>query len=164
MLQSEVPPVVDNQDALEYGKDSIQFGTDWSSAPQIPAVYFDGAKSELKPETRFTLQKNAAILKLILEAAPGTQIRVEGHCDERNTLEYNIALGQRRANVVSDYYVALGIPKTKLATISYGEERPVCDQSSEECWWKNRRGETTVRSSTGTVRIPASKLKSLQQP
>ena len=70
---------------------------------------------------------------------PSYLFTIEGHCDERGTNEYNLALGQRRASGAKDYLVSLGVDGGKLVTISYGEERPFCTDSSEECWAKNRR-------------------------
>jgi peptidoglycan-associated lipoprotein len=97
------------------------------------------------------LKKNAAALKAVQKAATGLKVRVEGHCDDRGTLEYNMALGQRRAKAVRDYYATLGVTKSALDTISFGEERPVCTEASEECWAQNRRGETTVKASNPIV-------------
>ena len=74
---------------------------------------------------------------------------IEGHCDERGTVEYNLALGERRARAASDYLVALGVPTDRLKTVSYGKEVPVCQQSNEECWSRNRRDHFAV---TGKVR------------
>jgi peptidoglycan-associated lipoprotein len=69
---------------------------------------------------------------------------VEGHCDERGTPEYNLALGERRASAARDYMVSLGVGADRLQTISYGEERPVCQDSDESCWSRNRRAHPTV--------------------
>ena len=69
---------------------------------------------------------------------------VAGHTDERGTVAYNLALGQKRAKEVRDYYIRLGVDGTKLATISYGKEQPACNVSDDECWLKNRRAETRV--------------------
>jgi peptidoglycan-associated lipoprotein len=69
---------------------------------------------------------------------------IQGHCDERGTEEYNLALGQRRANSAQKYLKNKGVPKDRMTTISYGEERPVCSDSSESCWWRNRRSEFQI--------------------
>jgi peptidoglycan-associated lipoprotein len=139
----------------------IELGKDWAAVPQLTAVYFDTNLADLRDDARAALKRNAAVLKAILAEAPSAQIRVEGYGDERNTLEYNLALGQRRANALKTYYAALGVKKSALSTISYGEERPVCTESNEGCWWRNRRGETTVRSASGPIRIPRQKLSSV---
>ena len=107
-------------------------------------VFFDYDKSTLKPDGRATLEKQAAWLK----ANPSVTVTVEGHCDERGTREYNLALGERRANAVKDYLVALGIPTARLKTISYGKERPVAVGSTEQAWSQNRRGVTVVTGGT----------------
>jgi len=76
---------------------------------------------------------------------PSRAIVVEGHCDERGTREYNLGLGERRANAVKDYLVSLGVPASRVRTISYGKERPVCVASNENCWSRNRRGVSVVQ-------------------
>ncbi|MFQ5955462.1 MAG: peptidoglycan-associated lipoprotein Pal [Kiloniellales bacterium] len=99
-------------------------------------VFFDTDKSELKPEARKTLERQAAWLQQF----PTHTITVEGHCDERGTREYNLALGERRATAVKSYLVALGIDPNRIATISYGKERPEALGSNEAAWTQNRRG------------------------
>lgn len=131
---------------------TVNVGTDFAGAPGVlAAVNFDYMSAELSPEARAALKKNAATLKAVQKAASGLKVRVEGHCDDRGTLEYNMALGQRRAKAVRDYYATLGVAKASLDTISYGEERPVCSDSSEACWATNRRGETTIKASKPIV-------------
>ena len=79
-----------------------------------------------------------------LQKNPNTRLLIEGHCDERGTNEYNLALGDRRAKAVKDYLSALGIAGKRIETISYGEEKPRCTQQSDECWSKNRRAHLVV--------------------
>jgi peptidoglycan-associated lipoprotein len=79
-----------------------------------------------------------------LRANPNAAVTIEGHCDERGTNEYNLALGDRRADSAKSYLVDLGIAASRLTTVSYGEERPVCSQQNEECWSKNRRAHFVV--------------------
>ena len=74
------------------------------------------------------------------------RVTVEGHCDERGTREYNLALGARRANAVKEYLVSQGVSTGRLETVSYGKERPICTESNEDCWAQNRRGVTTITS------------------
>jgi len=100
-------------------------------------IYFDFDKSDLKPEARVVLEKKAAWLR----ANPEYKVRIEGHCDERGTNEYNLALGERRANSASRYLNALGVSADRMSTISYGEERPADPGHNEEAWGKNRRDE-----------------------
>ncbi len=104
-------------------------------------VFFDFDKYNLRPDARATLEKQAAWLKRY----PSVGIVVEGHADERGTREYNLALGERRANSVKDYLVSQGIPASRVRTISYGKERPVALGSNEAAWSQNRRGVTVVQ-------------------
>ena len=87
-----------------------------------------------------TLQQQATWL----QKYPRVRVTVEGHCDERGTREYNLALGARRANAVKEYLVSLGVSAARVDTISYGKERPICTESKEDCWAQNRRGVTTI--------------------
>jgi peptidoglycan-associated lipoprotein len=75
---------------------------------------------------------------------PAVRVTVEGHCDERGTREYNLALGARRANAVKEYLVSQGVSTGRVETVSYGKERPICTESDEACWAQNRRGVTTI--------------------
>lgn len=104
-------------------------------------VFFAFDRYDLSPATRDILNKQAAWLK----ANSGAKIIIEGHCDERGTREYNLALGARRANAVHDYMLTLGIPADRMSTTSYGKERPVDPASNELAWAKNRRAVTVVR-------------------
>jgi peptidoglycan-associated lipoprotein len=79
-----------------------------------------------------------------MKAHPQFVFMIEGHCDERDTIEYNLALGQRRAAATETYLADLNVAKDRLQTISYGKERPVCEGSSEDCWGKNRRAHFLV--------------------
>jgi peptidoglycan-associated lipoprotein len=103
-------------------------------------VFFDFDKYNLKPPARATLEKQAAWLKKY----PNVTVTVEGHCDERGTREYNLALGERRANAAKDYLVSLGIPAGRVKTISYGKERPEVLGSNEAAWAQNRRSVTML--------------------
>ncbi len=100
-------------------------------------VFFDFDKSELKPEARAILVKKAEWLRNNSEFS----VRIEGHCDERGTNEYNLALGERRANAAWKFLNALGISGSRMTTISYGEERPADPKHNESAWSKNRRDE-----------------------
>jgi peptidoglycan-associated lipoprotein len=103
----------------------------------VKTIYFDYDKADIKPEEMTKLQANASWLK----ANPGSRFTIEGHCDDRGSEEYNLALGDRRANAVKEFLVGQGIPATRIMTVSYGEERPVCRDETEECFGKNRRAE-----------------------
>ncbi len=98
-------------------------------------VFFDTDKYDLRPEARELLAANAAWL----QQYRGVTVTVEGHCDERNTREYNLALGERRANATRDYLVKLGIPAERLRAVSYGEEKPFAQGHDESAWRLNRR-------------------------
>src|SRR5262252_1777676 len=103
-------------------------------------VFFDFDKSDVKPEGRTTLQRQADWLKKY----PNVTVTVEGHADERGTREYNLALGERRATAVKKMLVALGVAANRVSTISYGKERPAVVGSNEAAWAQNRRGVTVV--------------------
>jgi peptidoglycan-associated lipoprotein len=99
-------------------------------------VYFEYDKSDLSDRARASLQKNAEWLK----RWSSTRITIEGHADSRGTNEYNLALGERRANTARDYLVTLGVPAARISTVSKGEEEPACREEAESCWLQNRRG------------------------
>ena len=101
----------------------------------LKEIYFGFDSFDLSPEARATIKTNADWIK----ANPSFRVEIEGHCDERGTNEYNLALGAKRAQAAKDYLVTLAIVSERLSTISYGEELPVCKESTEECWQKNRR-------------------------
>ncbi|MEK9661542.1 MAG: peptidoglycan-associated lipoprotein Pal [Alphaproteobacteria bacterium] len=105
-------------------------------------VFFDFDKSNLKPEARTTIERWAAWLKTY----PQNRVTIEGHCDERGTREYNLALGERRANAAKEYLVSLGISPNRINTISYGKERPAVLGSNEQAWAQNRRDVIVLQS------------------
>lgn len=103
-------------------------------------VHFDFDKSDIRPDGEEVLQRKVTVLR----EYPGVTLRVEGHCDERGSNEYNLALGQRRAEAVRRYLVSYGLDAGRFAMISYGEERPAVRASNEDAWAQNRRAEFTV--------------------
>ncbi len=103
-------------------------------------IYFDFDKSFIRDDARPMMKANAEWLK----ANPKVKIRIEGNCDERGTKEYNQALGQRRATSAKKYLTDLGISAKRISLISYGKEKPICTEHSEECWQKNRRDDFTA--------------------
>ena len=103
-------------------------------------VFFAFDRSDITPESQQILERQADWLRRY----PNVTVTIEGHCDERGTREYNIALGERRAQAVKNVLVALGVPASRISTISYGKERPAVVGSSEEAYAQNRRAVTTV--------------------
>lgn len=103
-------------------------------------VFFALDRYDVSAEAQQQLQKQAAWL----QQYPAVTVTIEGHADERGTREYNLALGERRANSVANYLTALGVDKSRLSVISYGKERPECTESNEACWSQNRRAVTTI--------------------
>ena len=125
---------------------NFSFGPGGSSNGQLAQdvpdrVFFAFNSSDISPEARTTLGKEADWLK----TRPNLKITVSGNCDERGTREYNLALGQRRANAAKDYLVSLGVPESKISTISYGKERPAVDGHDEAAWAQNRNAITSVQ-------------------
>lgn len=114
---------------------------EWFAVNVGDRVFFGFDKYDLAGEARRTLELQAAWLKKY----PQYKVVVEGHADERGTREYNLALGERRANSVKDYLIALGIDPSRIETISYGKERPVALGHDEESWAKNRRAVSVIR-------------------
>ncbi len=105
-------------------------------------IHFEFDKYEIRQKDEEILRENAAFLKI----NPKMKVQIEGHCDEKGTSEYNLALGERRANAAKRYLVALGVSSNRLSTISYGEERPADQGHNEEAWAKNRRVHLVVLS------------------
>jgi peptidoglycan-associated lipoprotein len=103
-------------------------------------AYFDYDQADLRDDARTALAANAEWLKKF----PSIQLLVEGHCDERGTNEYNLALADRRANAAKEYLASLGVDGSRVRTVSYGEERPFCNESAESCWQQNRRGHFVI--------------------
>lgn len=106
----------------------------------LKTIYFDFDKYELRQDTIATLKNNASWIK----SHSKFKVLVEGHCDERGTIEYNLELGAKRAHAVQEYLINLGVERSRLRTISYGEERPVNPGHDEGAWAKNRRAEFTL--------------------
>jgi peptidoglycan-associated lipoprotein len=106
---------------------------------KIEDAYFDYDKASLRPDAMKALQADSTELRDILKDYPDYKLTIEGHCDERGSAEYNVGLGDRRAAAAKDYLVGVGIPAPQLDVISYGKERPVCQEHDEACWQRNRR-------------------------
>ena len=130
----ELSDEVDSDELDTHGKDFV-------ASKNLGTIYFNYDSSELSDETRKTLSINSAYLKKNKKI----EILTEGHCDDRGTISYNLALGQKRATSVRNYYLSLGIDPERMGSLSYGKEKPSCNESTEECWVKNRRVETKIR-------------------
>ena len=109
-------------------------------------VFFDVDQHTVRTDAQAVLQKQAAWL----QKYPTVKLMIEGHCDERGTREFNLALGDRRAYAVKEYLVSLGVDGARLQSKSYGKERPVCAESDESCWQQNRRGYSLVVAGAGS--------------
>jgi len=110
-------------------------GSDAGQAGELKSVNFDFDKFALTAAAKTILKKNAEWLKKNKDVT----VQIEGHCDSKGTIEYNVALGEKRANTVQKYLKAVGIAAGRLSTISYGKERPLCVEETDACWAKNRR-------------------------
>ncbi len=139
---TSAPTSASSLDALKRGE-----STATPASSPLKEVYFDFDRYDLRVDARETLKANREWLK----ANPSVQVQIEGHCDERGTNEYNMALGAKRAQSVKDYLVSLGIAADRLSTISYGEELPVCRERNEECWQNNRRAKFVIQPAKPTA-------------
>jgi peptidoglycan-associated lipoprotein len=108
-------------------------------AKQVQDIHFDYDKSEIRGEDQAILQGDASALKTVFQMDSNFVVTIEGHCDERGSAEYNLALGDRRAAATKDALIALGVPGDKLKTVSFGKERPICTEPTEDCYQRNRR-------------------------
>jgi peptidoglycan-associated lipoprotein len=113
----------------------------FTAVPELADVNFDFDRYDIRPTDTKILDANAQWLK----SNPNHLVLIEGHCDERGTNEYNLALGERRAKSTMNYLVAQGVQANRITIISYGEERPLCGERSESCWAKNRRAHFLVK-------------------
>jgi len=115
--------------------------SEFTSVADLKDIHFDFDKYDIRPGDAKTLDGNAGWLK----SNPNHLVLIEGHCDERGTNEYNLALGERRAKSTMNYLVSQGVQASRITIISYGEERPTCTQKTEECWAQNRRAHLLVK-------------------
>jgi peptidoglycan-associated lipoprotein len=123
--------------AVEDGSVSSQAISDLQAVKGLERIHFDFDQFTLSNEARVTLKQNAAYL----QANDGLKVVIEGHCDERGSDEYNLALGERRAATAKQYLVSMGVSESRLSIISYGEEKPLVAGSDEQAWAENRRAE-----------------------
>jgi len=139
------PPAAKSDPGTTSSLDALRKGESASGGP-LKDVGFNFDSAELSESARATLRANADWLK----GNPAARVQIEGHCDERGAADYNMALGAKRAQAAMDYLSTLGIAANRLATISYGEEIPVCKEKTEECWAKNRRARFVVSQTKST--------------
>ena len=140
------PPVADVEPVLdEYGRLKEMGSDEIDRMGLLKDVRFDLDSADIREADRQVLTDNAAVLKKF----DFLRITIEGHCDERGSVEYNLALGERRARAAYDYLGSLGVDAARMKIVSYGKEIPACQQSNEDCWARNRRDHFAV---TGKVR------------
>jgi peptidoglycan-associated lipoprotein len=145
--QPAAPQVNDQKEDPLMSQDMQVVNSELQRRGFSPDIYFDYDESNLSDDTRDKLSRNADLLKSQAQFS----ITIEGHADSRGTSEYNLALGERRANAVRDYLTSLGVAANRMRTISYGKERPVCTEEVESCWSQNRRAHMVItgRSNVG---------------
>jgi peptidoglycan-associated lipoprotein len=113
---------------------------------EVQDAFFDYDKASIRDDARFALSKTAEFL----HSYPHVAIVIEGHCDERGSTEYNVALGDRRSDAAKDFLVSQGVAVGRIQTVSYGKERPFCTQSNEGCWQQNRRAHFRMAGTSST--------------
>ena len=141
--RAEPPPATDNTadaDAARRAEEEARLAREAAYGSIQDMIFFDFDRSDLREDARQTLQAKAEALRQF----PDIRVRIEGHADERGTVEYNLALGERRADAARVYLIDLGIDSDRMTTISYGEERPAVDGQNEAAWSQNRRDEFVI--------------------
>jgi peptidoglycan-associated lipoprotein len=118
---------------------------DFASSPRLRDIHFDFDQYAIRPQDRQVLEANIDWF----QSNPGYLILIEGHCDERGTNDYNLALGDHRAKAAANYLVAHGVQAARITMVSYGEERPLCVERTEGCWLRNRRAHFLVKAVKG---------------
>jgi peptidoglycan-associated lipoprotein len=111
---------------------------------KLEDALFDYDKSTIRADASTALKDDVGVIRDILANYPSQKLLIEGHCDERGSEEYNIALGDRRAKAAEEFLGSMGIPNAQLTIISFGKDRPVCTDSDEACWQRNRRAHITA--------------------
>lgn len=111
---------------------------------RLEDALFDYDKATIREDARTRLGSDVGVIRDILSNYPSQKLLIEGHADERGSQEYNLALGDRRAKAAQEFLASLGIPNNQLQIVSYGKDRPVCTETTEDCWQKNRRAHLTA--------------------
>ncbi len=107
---------------------------------------FDYDKSTIRADAATALKDDMGVIRGILANYPSEKLRIEGHCDERGSEEYNVALGDKRAQAVAEFFETMGVSSAQLTVISYGKDKPVCTDQTEDCWQKNRRAHIVAQN------------------
>lgn len=115
-----------------------------ASLARLEDALFDFDKSTIRSDASVALKDDVSVIRDILVNYPSQKLLIEGHADERGSQEYNLALGDRRAHAVQEFLVSMGVPGNQLTLISYGKEKPVCTDETEDCWQRNRRAHVTA--------------------
>ncbi|MDH4162632.1 MAG: peptidoglycan-associated lipoprotein Pal [Nitrospirota bacterium] len=143
IAQAEAVKQAEEQQAAEHAKQAEEEQARERAAKEadgLKPVHFDFDRAIIRDDARIILKANAEWLR----SHPQAVIRIEGNCDERGTIEYNQALGQRRALSAKKYLVDMGVAAKRISLLSYGKEKPICTESIEDCWQNNRRGDFVV--------------------
>ncbi len=141
-VTAPAPPAGETSGKTEAKAEESKQETAAASEEGLKPIYFDFDRSIIRSDARSVMQANAKWLK----ANPKAKIRIEGNCDERGTIEYNQARGQRRSTSAKKYLTDMGISAKRITLISYGKEKPICSEQDEACWQKNRRDDFVVVS------------------
>lgn len=140
VIEKQLDGKVDSSDAMNKSGQYVE-----SKENMFSDILFDYDKYDVQESYRQTLHS----ISVWMSKNTAARLSIEGHCDERGTNEYNLALGDRRAKSVKDNLISLGVASARIDIISYGEEKPVCKEQSEDCWAKNRRAHFTVLTKVG---------------
>jgi peptidoglycan-associated lipoprotein len=111
---------------------------------RLEDALFDYDKASIREDARSALREDVGVIRGILADFPSQKLLIEGHADERGSEEYNMALGDKRARAAQEFLGSMGIPNVQLTIVSFGKDRPVCTDKSEDCWQKNRRAHVTA--------------------
>lgn len=152
-VQTATPPntnPVDDEAAKRAAEEAVRKAIEAARSALLETIYYDYDSDELRSDARATLDAKLRVLN----ANPALRIRIEGHCDERGTDQYNLALGRRRADQAKRYLMDRGIDASRIETISYGNERPVVQGGTEEAWAQNRRGEFQIIAGGAELKAP----------
>lgn len=137
----ETAPPAEQRPVTEEAVKPVESPKPVAKTENIKDIFFDFDKSTINPEMKSALEQDVSWLK----ANPQVKVQLEGHCDERGTNEYNLALGEKRAHAVKQFLISQGIKAVRLSTISYGEDRPFCTEHTESCYQQNRRVHFVVK-------------------